>query len=108
MGRDRTPRESILQGKILKDLRFLGNKCLCFKIEKASEDGIMDIFFTTIASGPVFVETKRITGSVSNIQEFQINKMNRCGSRAFKCYTWDEWIIIKRIVGIDFYFEKDQ
>jgi len=100
MGWNKTPRESILQSKILKDLRSIGKDCICFKIEKASENGIPDIFFSTPLSGEVFVETKRLTGSISNIQEFQIDKLNHCGAKAFKCYSWEEWIQIKRIVKI--------
>lgn len=100
---NKIPRESILQSKILKDLRSIGKDCICFKIEKASENGIPDIFFSTPLSGEVFVETKRMTGPISNIQEFQIDKLNRCGAKAFTCYSWEEWIKIKQSVGLNSY-----
>jgi len=107
MGKKPPQRESILQSKILKDLRSLQKDCMCFKIESANEDGIPDIFFTTELSGEVFVETKRpVLGRVSEIQKFQIAKINACGGKAFTCFSWDEWIVLKINVGLVPYFLK--
>jgi hypothetical protein len=108
MGKRPPQRESLLQSKILKDLRYLQKDCMCFKIESANEDGIPDIFFTTELSGGVFIETKRENlGRVSGIQETQIAKINACGGKAFTCFSWDEWIVLKINLGLVPYFLKN-
>jgi len=52
--------EKKLQDSILADLRSLGKKCECFTIQKTSDNGVMDIFFTTIKTGAVLLEVKRV------------------------------------------------
>ena len=93
--------ESKLQSDILGDLRSYGKYCECFKIEKTSDNGIPDIFFTTKFTGSVFIETKRALGKAKKIQEYKIDKLKKCGSKAFICYTWFEWVCIKKLIGLD-------
>ena len=95
------PLESEIQGKILRDLRSYGKYCVCFKIEKASENGIPDIFFSMRICGPVLVETKRPTGDASTIQNNQTSKLIMCGTKVFFCYSWKQWVEIKTILGIN-------
>ena len=95
--------EAKLQDDIMADLRSLGKNCECFKIEKTSDNGVPDIFFTTSITGAVFIETKRTEGKLSSVQEFKIKKLNSCGVKAFSCYSWAEWINIKKILNIQCY-----
>jgi len=94
--------ESRLQTKILKDLRSSEMKDYCdvFKIMKCSDTGIPDIFFTTALTGGVFIEVKGPKGIKSESQIHHVNKMNKCGCKAFFCYSWEEWINIKRSIGM--------
>jgi len=93
--------ESNLQSKILNDLRSFGKYCECFKIIKASDNGEPDIFFTTILTGGVLLELKRLTGSAEKLQIFKINKLNKCGTKTFVCHSWQEWVSIKKILNLE-------
>lgn len=92
-------KEKSLQSKILKDLRAFGKYCTAFKIKKASEDGVPDIFFTTAHTGGIFVETKREIGKTTKLQALMNIKLNMCGTRSFICYSWDEWKETKLLLG---------
>lgn len=91
-------KESFLQEKILQDLRSLGQHCECFKIEKTSDNGIPDIFFTTKITGPVLIETKKSNGILSALQVLKIDKLRKCGTKAFPCYTWAQWVELKSLM----------
>jgi hypothetical protein len=93
--------ESKLQTDILCDLRSLGKYCECFKIEKTSDNGIPDIFFTTKMTGAVFVETKRSGEKAEKLQEVRIKRLCECGAKAFVCSTWKDWFYIKRLIGLN-------
>lgn len=92
--------ERDLQARILRDLRSFGKYCVCFKIKKASEAGIPDVYFTTFVTGSVLLETKKKTGVVSKIQNEQIEKLKRCGAKVEVCYSWPEWVAIKLRIGL--------
>ena len=92
--------EAKLQSDILSDLRSFGKYCECFKIEKSSDNGVPDIFFTTKFTGTVFIETKRLLGQAKKLQLLKINRLVKCGTRAFVCNSWEEWIGIKDIIGL--------
>lgn len=92
--------ESKLQTKILKDLRSMRRYCECFKIMKCSDDGVPDIFFTTVASGGVYIECKATNGVKGPMQIIKVKKLNKCGSLAYFCFSWEDWIEIKKAVGI--------
>ena len=94
-------KESKLQSDILADLRSYGKYCECFKIEKASDNGVPDIFFTTKFTGPVFIETKSLKGYAKKLQQFKIKKLQECGAKAFICKSWMEWITIKSRIGLN-------
>jgi len=90
-----------LQTDVLSDLRSFGKYCECFKIEKTSDNGIPDIFFTTRFTGPILIETKRIKGEVRKLQEIKIKNLNKCGTKAFICDSWKKWMDIKSIIGLN-------
>jgi len=93
-------KEKLVQTKILHDLRSLGKYCEAFKIEKASDNGIPDIFFSTALTGGIFIETKDKTGEARKLQIFKISKLTSCGSRSFVCHSWDEWFNVKTVLGL--------
>jgi len=86
--------ESRLQTSILHDLESRKD-CTCFKIMKCNEDGVPDIFFTTITSGPIFVEVKARGGVVSPKQKSMHDKLNKNGCPTFIVYTWQDWVKLK-------------
>ena len=88
--------EGRLQDKILKDLRSYGKFIVCTKIMKTSDNGFPDIFFSTILTSAVLIETKRENGEAAKLQELRIKQLNERGSRAFVCNTWEEWVAIKQ------------
>lgn len=93
--------EAKLQSDILSDLRSFGKYCNCFKIGKTSDNGIPDIFFTTKFTGSVFIETKRLTGKAKKLQLYKISNLRDCGVKAFICISWNEWITIKTLIGLN-------
>lgn len=93
--------EAKLQSDILSDLRSFGKYCECFKIEKSSDNGTPDIFFTTVYTRAVFIETKRSTGVTKKLQDIKIQKLRSCGVKAFVCNTWDSWIAVKKLIGLN-------
>lgn len=95
-----TAKESSLQGKILKDLRSFGKHIVAFKLMRASDNGLPDIVFTTKCTGTVFIEVKRRGEKPRQLQEFMIDKLNNCGSKAFSCDSWERWIEIKNELGL--------
>jgi hypothetical protein len=100
-------KESALQSKILNDLRSLGKYCTVFKIIKSSDDGVPDIFFTTAHTGGILVETKRTTGVTTKLQALMGIKLNMCGTKSFICYSWEEWMEAKQLLGLCHKTAKD-
>jgi len=96
----RNIKESRIQSLILKDLRSLGKYCECFKVESPSDNGVPDIFFTTKETGAVFVEVKRPSGVLSKFQKEKLEKLNSCGTKAFACYSWEGWALLKSSLGL--------
>ena len=94
------PKESEIQSKILTDLRSRAKNCECFKIMKASDNGEPDIFFTTKETGGVLIETKRPSGSLRKLQENKLEKLNKCGTPTFVCHSWEEWVEVKKKIGL--------
>jgi len=90
--------ESTLQYKILRDLDSLGKHCVAFKILKSSVDGTLDVFFTTVETGPTFIEVKAPDGTLSVAQENMLKNLNECGCRAFAIWSWQEWVELKRML----------
>ena len=93
-------KEKNIQDHILKDLRSYGRYCECFKIIKSSDSGEMDIFFTTKITGAVFLEVKKPGERPSKLQEYKIQKMNDCGTKAFYCDSIESWENIKSLIGL--------
>lgn len=93
-------KETILQGKILKDLRSLGKYCLAFKIIRTSDNGVPDIFFTTAITGGILIEVKKIRGEKRTNQIHVVNKLNSCGTKSYFCETWKEWWELKSSLGL--------
>lgn len=92
--------EKKFQTTILNDLRSLGKYCECFKIERSSDNGIPDIFFTTALTGGIFIETKSRIGIASKIQKLKVYKLSVCGCQSFICKNWEEWFDIKKTLGL--------
>ncbi len=96
---DNRPLEKNLQVKILNDLRSRSD-CTCFKIIKASDYGVPDIFFTTLISGAVLIECKR-SGEIPDPRQRKMKEnLIRNGTKAFTCDSWEYWMKIKKILGI--------
>jgi hypothetical protein len=93
--------EAKLQSDILSDLRSFGKYCECFKIEKSSDNGIPDIFFSTVFTRAVFVETKRLKGDAKKLQQIKLQRLRNCGVKSFLCNSWEEWINIKQLIGLN-------
>ena len=87
--------EKRLQTNILDDLRSYGKYCECFKIEKTSDNGTPDIFFTTNVTGAVFIEVKRTGKEAEKLQANRIKNLWACGCKAFVVASWEEWISVK-------------
>lgn len=79
----------------------MGKNCICFKIIKTSDNGIPDIFFSTEKTGGVFIETKKLSGKARKLQHNKVEKLNKCGSKAFFCYSWSQWVEIKENIGLN-------
>ena len=95
-------REVVYQDLVLSDLRSMGKYCECFKIIKTSDDGEPDIFFTTKKTGAILVEMKRPKGpKAKKLQKLKIKKLNDCGTPTFVCHSWEEWIAIKKLIGLN-------
>jgi len=73
--------EKDLQAKILKFLESR-NEVFSFKIKQANRIGIPDIFFTTVKTGPWFVEIKPENEEPWIHQCAIIDKLNKCGTKA--------------------------
>lgn len=92
--------EQNLQSKILRDLNSLGRYCVAFDVMKCSEDGVPDVFFTTEQTGGVFVEVKQPDGDWSTKQQDMHKNLNDCGTKSFVVWTWQEWVLVKRELGL--------
>ena len=91
--------ESKLQSKILKDLRNIDN-CFVFKIQKASDNGVPDIFFSHINTGGIFIEVKAPNKTPSKLQRKKISDINQSGCKAFYCDSWELWLAIRQSINI--------
>jgi hypothetical protein len=94
--------ESKHQSNILDDLRSYGKYCECFKIKRANENGVPDIFFTMALTGAVLVELKDDHGDESKIQTHKIEKFNKCGTNCYTVYSFKGWVKLKKDLGINF------
>ena len=94
------PAESNLQTKILNDIESWGAKSMVFKIMKCNINGVPDVFFTTVFSGPVFLELKAPRKKPDPHQELIINKLRKCGVPAFSCDSWERWVEIKNELNL--------
>ncbi len=92
--------EKKFQTKILNDLRSLGKYCAVFKLMKASDNAYPDIYFSTALTGSVWIETKKPKGIEAKLQTIIIAKLNKCGTKAYACYDWEQWYSIKRELGL--------
>ena len=92
--------EQNLQSKILRDLTSMGKYCVAFDVMKCSEDGVPDIFFTTVQTGAVFVEVKQPDGVWGEKQKEMHKYLNECGTKSFIVWTWAEWVEVKRELGL--------
>lgn len=92
--------EKRLQDKILSDLRSLQKYIVVAKIQKTGDNGVPDVFFTTLFTGAVFVEVKNTGKKPSKLQLRMIKKLNRTGVQAFACSTLNQWKSIKYKLGL--------
>jgi hypothetical protein len=83
-------------------LKFLEsrNEVFSFKIKQANRIGIPDIFFTTVKTGPWFVEIKLENEKPLIHQYAIIDKLNKCGMRATWISGWDGWIAFVKKIGL--------
>ena len=93
--------EKRLQDKILSDLRSFGKYIVVAKIMKTGDNGVPDIFFTTLFTGGVFIEVKNSGKTPGKLQLRMIKKLNRTGVKAYACSTVNQWKSIKYKIGLD-------
>jgi len=91
--------EKDLQAKILKFLESR-NEVFSFKIKQANRIGIPDIFFTTVKTGPWFVEIKPENEEPWIHQCAIIDKLNKCGTKATWISGWKGWIAFVKKIGL--------
>jgi len=91
------PLEKNLQRKIIKSIEssFKG-KVIVYKVEKASIDGVPDLFFAIEGIGARFMEVKRDENEEPRAnQVFCINKLIQCGVPTYVVKTWEQWLVIR-------------
>jgi hypothetical protein len=91
--------ESKLKSKILKDLRSY-KQMVCFKIMKCSDNKIPDIFFTSVLTGPCFLEIKKPGEKPDKGQLHMIGRLNICGAKALWTDNWPHWVSVKKILNL--------
>ena len=92
--------EKRLQNKILDDLRSFGKYIVVTKIVKTSDNGVPDVFFTTLFTGAIFIEVKNNGKQPNALQRKMIKKLNRSGVKALACSTVNQWKKIKCDLGL--------
>jgi len=85
--------ETKLQYKILRyiESRFPGS--VCFKIEKASKNGVADIWYAIPGFPPTFAEIKK--NEKEKLRPNQIamkERMLKAGQRAIEIKSWRMWM----------------
>lgn len=93
-------KEKKLQTKILHDLESRPDT-ECFKIMKANKDGVCDIWFTNIRTGPYLLEVKAPGEQPSKKQHHFIGRVNASGGVALWVDTWQGWVDLKKDIGLD-------
>jgi hypothetical protein len=91
--------ESKVQAKALRQLKNIPG-CECFKIMRANEDHIPDVFFTTKKTGPWLVEFKKDGEEPRPGQYKKINKLNECGMQSCWVEGWSGWIFFVKKIGL--------
>lgn len=91
-------KEAELQSMILSDLEYRG--VLVFKIIKANEDGIPDIFFCSEKTGSVFIEMKREIGGVYSYSQKRFRRRIKeiGGARCYGIHLISEWIELRSML----------
>jgi hypothetical protein len=92
--------ESTYQAKVLRDLDSYQKYMESFKVESSSDNGFPDLFFTTTLTGAVFVEKKKKGEKARKLQKHKIDRLNKCGVKAFVSDSWEEWVVIKKSLGM--------
>lgn len=92
--------EGRLQAKIMQDLRSYGKYITAFKVMKTSDNGVPDVFFTTSTTGPIFLELKDVGKKPAPHQILMMKKLNLTGVKAVWCDCWEEWVEIKKSIGL--------
>jgi len=89
-------KESILQTKILNDIRSWDNS-IATKLEKSSDIGWPDII--SVVSGlPVFVETKAPKKKPDPHQILVHDRLRASGALVFVCDSVEEWLSIRNSI----------
>lgn len=92
--------EGRFQNKVLSDLRSYKKYITVFKIMKTSDNGVPDVFFTTKATGPIFLELKDKGKEPRENQILMIEKLNKTGVKSVWCDSWEEWVKIKKLINL--------
>jgi hypothetical protein len=86
-------KESKLQYKILRFIESNFKDSVCFKIEKASKNGVADIWYAIPGYPPTFAEIKRDEKEkLRPTQAAMRERMLRAGQRAIAIKSWDQWM----------------
>ena len=85
-------KESKLQYKILRFIESNFKGSVCFKIEKASKNGVADIWYAIPGYPPTFAEIKRDEKEkLRPVQLAMQKRMLEAGQRAIAIKSWNQW-----------------
>lgn len=91
--------ESNLQRKIIKDLEK-GNHYI-IKTMLSNRNGIADIIGCTFGEGKFFaIEVKKIGGRITELQQYNMTKVQETGGLATVVFTWEDYLLIKSLWGL--------
>lgn len=91
--------EKNLQRKIILDIERIDG-ALVFKIEKASINGVPDVFGALPLVGGFYIEVKNgDKGVLSQAQIYVMSRLNNCGVKSFVVSSLQEWLELRKVLA---------
>ena len=87
------PLETKLQSKIMNYIRSKYSGSVVFKLEKASVNGVPDVYASIPGYGSIWIEMKRDkTQHARPDQVAMIARLNAADTKAIVVHDWEEWM----------------
>ena len=87
------PLETKLQSKVMNYIRSNYSGSVVFKLEKASVNGVPDIYASIPEYGSIWIEMKRDKShKPSPDQIAMIARLNAADTKAIVVHDWEEWM----------------